>query len=65
MAAATLAVFVVLLLGVDVLTGGGLMGQMLDGSFAARTRADYSATVDQRLKPLRPSNVTAGANGRG
>jgi hypothetical protein len=58
MGAATVALFVALLFGVDLLAGSGLVGRILNGGFTPRTRADYSVTTDQRVKPVRSSAVT-------
>ena len=65
MGAATVAVFVVLLFGVDRMAGGGLVERIFSGTLQARTRADYSVTTDQRVKPIRPSSVNTGTGGTG
>lgn len=56
--AATFATFVVLLFGVDLLAGSDLVERLISGTLRARTRADYSVRVEQRVKPVRSTTVT-------
>jgi hypothetical protein len=64
MGAATFAAFVVLLFGFDLLGGSALVERVIGGTLRARTSADYSVRVDQRVKPVRPVVTTAPGSGQ-
>ena len=53
MAIVTIAIFVVVLLAIERVTDTPLVSRIFAGTIGARTRADYSATIIPRIKPLR------------
>lgn len=65
MGAATFAAFVVLLFGFDLLGGSALVERLIEGTLRARTRADYSVRVEQRVKPVRPAVTVAQGGAQG
>ena len=57
MAAVTMALFVMGLRVFERVTDTPLVSRIIEGTIAARTRADYSVTFSPRIRPVR-STVT-------